>query len=461
MKHIMVVGCQWGDEGKGIVTYTLALNADGSFRVQGADNAGHTVTNDKGSYHLHLLPATAVMDKKIVGILPELALNPQQLFFEISDLENDFISDTKPKLNHTGVSDPIANRLMIDTRTKLNLPWYRFLDGAEEFSKGKDKIGTTMKGVGPFYNDVRDGVRCDEICDKDKLYEKIKRKSEFFQSMIVHGYKTSVEKRNEIITFLTEREYTVYGHLSKTTGTFGFLANYTHFYHAEKGFNADNIMQLVELFKNKHGSNLNDVVSFVHENKHRMSFLFEGAQGTHLDRCLGTYPYVTSSFTTTGGLAVVGIPLDMVDERIGITKAYNTRVGAGPFPTRMDPDSERAVREIGGEYGTTTGRARDCGWIDIDQLIDSVRWNGLNGIAMTKLDVLSNLPKVYVHSKSGPIEFEGWPGFDSGNITNYHDLPDNAKTFIMGVSEMLEKYGAVVKYVKYGPHFKDIVETGL
>ncbi|MFC1697972.1 adenylosuccinate synthetase [Nanoarchaeota archaeon] len=465
MVHINVVGCQWGDEGKAKCISHFVLDKEGKVdivvRYQGGANAGHTSVNDYGHFHTHLLPSGAVVDGKNLAILPEVALDPIQFMLEIYDVENDYF-DANPKKIHMGVKDPIIPRLMIDKRTKLLLPWYRALDAAEEIYKGKDKVGTTLRGIGPFYQDIRGGIRIGDLLkmSENKIKGVVNKKSEFFNNMINHCYQADQGKMINAVVELSLGGQGVYGHISKLDNNETML-NFSNYYNPIDGFNESNIVNLLLDFKNKFESCVTDVIKYFHDNKDEKNFLFEGAQAVHLDKVLGTYPYVTSSHPTPGGLAAQGIPIEYIDRRIGVAKAYNTRVGNGPFPSIIkDQEVQDEIRKKGGEYGTTTGRPRDCGWHDADQLRESVLYCNLNELAITKLDVLSGLDKVCIYSDGVFEEYDGWEEFDRDSIENFESFPDNAQKFIHHIDDKLVGTGAGIKYVTYGPEDKYIVKTG-
>lgn len=337
MSGIIVVGCQWGDEGKGKVADFYAKDAWGVVRYQGGCNAGHTVEAAGKTYKFHLLPSGAVYGRRLF-IGAGVVIDPAVLFREIDEFGK------KP-------------RLMIDGKAHVTLPFHRELDGLEEKMKGAMKAGTTGRGIGPTYSDkvARFGVRVCDLLNMKTLMEKIST---------LAGLKEAVfEKFGQQYAFDTD----------------GMIAEYMDFGERMAPMIGDVSLELNRALDSGR------------------KILFEGAQGTLLDIDHGVYPYTTSSNTTAGGACTgTGVGPRRMNKVIGVAKAYTTRVGEGPLPTELLGDEGDALREAGHEYGTTTGRPRRCGWLDLVTLRYAARVNSLDGLAVTKLDVLGGMPKLKV-----------------------------------------------------------------
>lgn len=417
MSAFIVLGAQWGDEGKGKITDYLAEGADVVVRFQGGSNAGHTVEVGSRQYKLHLIPSGILYGDKLNIISNGVVLDPKALFEEIDYLKN------------LGVKISPEN-LMISDRTQLIMPYHKIMDGIKERARGKKDIGTTGKGIGPCYTDKmeRSGLRVCDLMHADVFKEKLK---------------DNIETKNEIIS-------KVYG---------GALMDFNAVY--------DEYMVYAEKMR----PFVKEASVIVYNNiKAGKKVLFEGAQGTLLDIDYGTYPYVTSSNTIAGGVCTgSGIGPTMIDGAVGIAKAYTTRVGKGPFPTELLDKTGDWIREKGHEFGVTTGRARRCGWLDLVILKTSARISGLTSFAVTKIDTLAGLKKIkicvgyrlndkiidYVPAsledldKCQPIyeEFDGW---DSSieNARNYEDLPENAKIYLKRVEEYT---GTKISIISVGP----------
>lgn len=417
MSAFIVLGAQWGDEGKGKMTDYLAEEADVVVRFQGGNNAGHTVVVGDKDYKLHLIPSGILYDDKINVIGNGVVVDPKALFTEIDYLEGLGISVTPKKL-------------IISDRAHLIMPYHRSLDLLKEKARGKNDIGTTGKGIGPCYTDKfeRSGIRvCDLLHEKvfeEKLRENIKTKNEYI-TKIYNG---------EPLEF--EKVYSEYMEYAKRI----------------RPFVKDTSVKIYEEIKN---------------NK---NVLFEGAQGMLLDIDYGSYPYVTSSNTTSGGVSNgTGIGPTMINSAVGICKAYTTRVGKGPFPTELEDNIGEWIREKGHEFGVTTGRARRCGWLDTVILKTTVRVCGLTSLAVTKIDTLAGLEKVKICTgykfndevidyfpasledvaKCEPIyeEFEGWDE-SVADARSYDQIPENAKIYLKRIEELT---GAKISIVSVGP----------
>ncbi len=396
MGGIAIIGLQWGDEGKGKITDYFANFVDCVVRYQGGNNAGHTVVVNGKKYKFHLMPSGVLQRKKVV-IAHGVVVNPEVLLNEIEMLEgNGFKVD-----------------LMLSDRAHVIMPYHILLDGAEEKFRGK-KIGTTKRGIGPCYADkiARHGIRVCELIDESLLKEKI-----------------------ETIMPVKERILSAYG-MKMDKEFFGRYVEYG------------------KKLKKYVGNTISFLNSIIDEKK----VLFEGAQGTLLDIDYGTYPYTTSSNPTIGGIFTgAGVSPKKIEKVIGVAKAYTTRVGEGPMPTEEKGKIGNYLAEKGGEYGTTTGRKRRCGWIDLVALKYACKINGVDEIALTKLDVLDGLEEVkiciaYEYEGKSLQEFpssikvlenckpiyESLPGWNgSAGKKRYEDLPLNAKKYIEFIEDKL------------------------
>ncbi|AJD29587.1 adenylosuccinate synthase [Clostridium sporogenes] len=417
MSAFIVLGAQWGDEGKGKMTDYLAENADVVVRFQGGNNAGHTVVVGEKEYKLHLIPSGILYNDKLNVIGNGVVLDPKALFEEISYLES------------LGV-DITPDRLIISDRAHVIMPYHRVLDGIKERARGNKDIGTTGKGIGPSYTDKmeRSGIRVCDLIHKEVFEENLKE---------------TLEIKNKIITEV-----------------FGEKAlDYNEIYNEYLGY-AEKLRPFVK-----------DISVIVNKKiKEGREVLFEGAQGTLLDIDYGTYPYVTSSSTIAGGVCIgAGVGPTAITNAVGIAKAYTTRVGKGPFPTELLDKTGDWIREKGHEFGVTTGRARRCGWLDLVILKTSARVSGLTSFAVTKIDTLAGLDTLKVCTgyrlngeiidyvpasledlaKCEPIyeEFEGWD--DSiANARCYEDLPENAIKYLKKIEDFTE---TKVSIVSVGP----------
>jgi len=410
MGGFAVVGLQWGDEGKGKITDYFAEKADCVVRYQGGNNAGHTIVVGGRKYKFHLIPSGVLHRKKVV-IGNGVVVDPSVLIDEMEMLRD------------AGIEPD----LMVSERANVIMPYHRILDGAEESLLGNKKVGTTKRGIGPCYADkiARYGIRMGDIVDEKSLREKMERimpiKEKIFQ---MYGLE------NPDIKKIVE-EYLEYGR-------------------ALKKYVDDTIYYLNSIIDEK-------------------TVLFEGAQGFLLDIDYGTYPYVTSSNPVAGGICTgAGISPKKLEKITGVAKAYTTRVGMGPMPTEDDGKAGNHMAERGHEFGTTTGRRRRCGWLDLVALKYACMVNGVDSIAITKLDVLDGLEEVKVCvaygyegrtlnkfpssirvlEKCKPI-YETMDGWDSSaGIKSYEHLPSNAKKYIDYISENL---GVRVEIISTGP----------
>ncbi len=402
MGSLVVVGAQWGDEGKGRVVDLLSENADVVARFQGGANAGHTIVAEGVEYILHLIPSGIVRGKTCLignGVVIDLPT----LFEEMETVEAQGIS--------------LAGKLFVSDRAHLTLPYHRLLDAEREAANPARKIGTTMRGIGPTYVDkmMRIGVRVVDLFEPDVLREKIA---------------ANWEEKTHGLGHLTEEQRP---HPDQV------LEHYLEFAERLKPFVADCSVLLDKA--RRAGENI----------------LFEGAQGTGLDIDFGTYPYVTSSNTIAGGAcAGTGVGPTSIDHVTGIAKAYTTRVGEGPFPTLMEAEIEERCRQVGHEFGATTGRKRLCGWFDAMLVRHAARVNGLSSLIITKLDVLDDFDEIKIctgykrrgesleHFPSslrvlGECEpvYETLPGWKqpTGQARTMDDLPINARRYIERLQE--------------------------
>ena len=413
MSAFIVLGAQWGDEGKGKMTDYLAEEANVVVRYQGGNNAGHTVEVGEKQYKLHLIPSGILHDEKLNVIGNGVVVDPKAFFTEIDYLKEEGVKVTPEKL-------------IVSDRAHVIMPYHKVLDKLKEKARGKNDIGTTGKGIGPCYTDKfeRCGIRVCDLIDKEVFKEKLKDNIEMKNKYIVNvlgGEPLSFEEIYE--------EYSNYGEELKP-----FVKDTS--------------------------------VRVYNEIKEDKTVLFEGAQGMLLDIDYGTYPYVTSSNTTAGGVANgVGIGPNMITNAVGIAKAYTTRVGKGPFPTELEDETGEWIREKGHEYGVTTGRSRRCGWLDIVILKTSVRVSGLTSLAVTKIDTLAGLEKVKMCvgykfndeiidyfpasledlAKCEPIyeEFDGWDE-SVANARSYEELHPNARKYLERIEELTDNRISIV-----------------
>ena len=421
MKIDLILGLQWGDEGKGKIVDVLTNNYDIIARFQGGPNAGHTLEFDEIKHVLHTIPSGIFHDKKINVIGNGVVIDPVIFKKEIDTLKN------------LGVD--VSSKLFISRKAHLIFPTHRLIDQASELSKGKKKIGSTLKGIGPTYMDKtgRNGFRVGEL-EIDGWENKLNN---------------LISKHERLIkNFNVEIEYNINELKDEFLDALKFLKSLT-------------------LIDSEHYFNTS-----LKSNK---KILAEGAQGSLLDIDFGTYPYVTSSNTTSAGACTgLGIPPNKIGNVYGIFKAYTTRVGSGPFPTELFDETGERIGKIGHEFGATTGRARRCGWLDLVSLKHSINVNGVTELIMMKGDVLSGLEKLKICTKYRykneiiehlpftiddsslePIyeEIEGW-NEDITQVDNYHDLPDNFKKYVTFLEKNLE---LEIKIVSVGPNRKQTI----
>lgn len=416
MKTVAIIGSQWGDEGKGKVIDYLATKADVVVRAQGGNNAGHTLVVGDKKYALHLIPS-GVLNPNTINIIGNgIVFDPKGFLDELEKLKDDNID---------------VSNIKISDRAHVIFPYHKELDALAEEARGENKIGTTKKGIGPCYMDKteRSGIRICDLMDKDIFYNKLKLQVEAKNNLVKNIY-----KKDELFDLETiYNEYLEY---------------------------ADKIREYVD----------DTSVIVYNAIKEGKKVLFEGAQGTLLDLDLGTYPFVTSSHPISGGFAIgSGIGPNMIKDVIGIVKSYTTRVGEGPFVTELNDEIGEQIRVQGNEFGTTTGRARRCGWFDSVIVKYSARVNGLTSISLMLLDVLTGFDTIKICtaykmgdkiikdfpasledlSKCEPVyeELQGW-NEDITNIEKFEDLPENAKKYINKIEEIV---GVSVDMISVGP----------
>jgi adenylosuccinate synthase len=419
MSTVVIVGAQWGDEGKGKIVDVLTLKADLVARYQGGNNAGHTVVIDNEKYVLHLIPSGILHKGTKCAIGNGVVIDPLALLGEIDELRSRNID--------------IDNNLCISQNAHIIMPYHGAIEREQEKSK---KIGTTGRGIGPSYTDkiARNGIRVIDLLRPDLFREKLRANLSVFNYLLVNLYKADPLSEDKIFD-----EYMGYAkQLGKFVTDVSLLIN-----------------REIEAGKN---------------------ILLEGAQGTLLDIDHGTYPYVTSSNTIAGGACTgAGIGPTKIDRILGIVKAYTTRVGEGPFPTELNDELGESIRQRGGEFGATTGRPRRCGWLDILGLRYSVSINGLTGIGLTKMDILDSLEKIKlcvgykydgkvydtfttdldVLKRCEPVyeEMPGWKESTVG-IKEFDRLPSNAKSYIKKIEYLLK---TPIQIISTGPKRDEII----
>jgi len=388
-RSIAILGAQWGDEGKGKIVDLLTKNCDAVVRFQGGHNAGHTLVVDNETTILHLIPS-GILHKDVKCIIGNgVVLSLDALSEEINILKTN-------KIN-------IEGRLLMSDNCPLILPVHIALDKARELKKGKAKIGTTGRGIGPAYEDKisRRGIRLGDISNPETLLEKIKELLDYHNYILKNYYKSDTFDALQMFDQLNNQ------------------------YNSYKDYIIDVPNYIESLFS---------------QNKR---IVFEGAQGTLLDIDHGTYPFVTSSNTTVGGIFTgSGVSPKRLDYTLAIVKAYTTRVGSGPFMTELFDINGKLLSDRGHEYGATTGRQRRCGWLDLVALKRSIIINGYSGICLTKLDVLDEFETIKIcieYKNNKPIykEYKGWKE-NISNVKKYEDLPENARKYIEDIQIYLD-----------------------
>ena len=418
MTTVVAVGAQWGDEGKGKIVDWLAPHAHLVARFQGGNNAGHTLVVDGEKTVLHIVPSGILHPGSVNLIGPGVVVDPNALLVELHAL-------TERKV----LKDP--SRLRVSGRAHVILPWHRALDQARERAASPDKkIGTTGRGIGPAYEDkaARRGVRMADLLQPEDLAEKLRGLAEFKNFELTQFYKADAVDVEALIGEAIEWGRKLEPYIDHT------------------GRILDNVLR---------------------EGK---SVLFEGAQGTFLDLDHGTYPFVTSSNCVAGAVCTgSGIGPTKIDRVLGITKAYTTRVGEGPFPTELHDAKGEELRRAGNEFGATTGRPRRCGWLDMVMLRESICVNGITDLAINKLDILSGFGEIPIATayridgkltndfpmtlgevgRAEPV-YETMPGWteDVTGVRRFEDLPDNARRYIERIESIAEVEAA---FISVGP----------
>ena len=415
-KNVVVLGSQWGDEGKGKIVDLLTDRAAAVVRFQGGHNAGHTLVIGEEKTVLHLIPSGILRDNVMCLIGNGVVLSPTALFEEVKMLEDRGI--------------PASERLKISEACPMIMPYHVALDQAREVARGKKAIGTTGRGIGPAYEDKvsRRGIRVGDLLDENDFAEKLKVVMEYHNYSLKEYYKADTVDYQQVLD-----ETLAYGEKMKPM--------------------------------------IADIPGMLYSlRKQGNSIMFEGAQGTLLDIDQGTYPYVTSSNTTAGGACTgSGIGPKDLDYILGITKAYTTRVGAGPFPTELFDDIGQYLGEKGHEFGATTGRSRRCGWFDGVAMRRAAQVNSITGLCITKLDVLDGLEKINIctgyefkgqvldlppvgadaFEQCKPI-YESMPGWseETVGVRDLEQLPENARNYLDKLAEVV---GVPVDIISTGP----------
>jgi len=422
MACVIIVGTQWGDEGKGKIVDLLTERADAVVRYQGGNNAGHTVMFGNKTFVTHLIPS-GILSKTTSILGNGVVIDLAELIKEIEELEQ------------LGIT--VDNHLHISDRAQLVMPWHKTFDRLGEEQKGKNKIGTTGRGIGPAYKDKigRSGIRVGDLLDLEHFRSRLEELVVENNILLKDFYKSS-----------------------------------------EKPFSIENIFGEFSIFLKKLKPYICDstllINQFIEQEK---NILFEGAQGTFLDVDHGTYPFVTSSNTLAGGAcAGAGIGPTRITDVLGIVKAYTTRVGSGPFPTELFDEDGDLLRSEGQEFGATTGRPRRCGWFDALLVRQAVRLNGVTGMAIMKLDVLDkfetlkiavgyrlsdgelseNLPRSLENITPVYEEMPGWNCKTAG-ITDYKKLPSEMLAYLKRLSELV---GAEVSIISTGPKREESID---
>lgn len=415
MSSVVVVGTQWGDEGKGKITDFLSENAEVIARYQGGDNAGHTIVIEGTKYKLHLIPSGIFYPEKISVIGNGVVVNPKSLVKELAYLHD------------AGIT---TDNLRISDRAHVILPYHIKLDQLQEDAKGDNKIGTTIKGIGPAYMDkaARVGIRIADLLDKEIFAERLK---------------TNLEQKNREFTKMYEVDPIAFDDIFEEYYDYG---------------------QQIKKYVTDTSVILNDALDA------GKRVLFEGAQGVMLDIDQGTYPYVTSSNPVAGGVTIgSGVGPSKISKVVGVCKAYTSRVGDGPFPTELNDEIGHQIREVGHEYGTTTGRPRRVGWFDSVVMRHSRRVSGLTNLSLNSIDVLTGLDEVKICvaydldgeridyypasletlQRCTPI-YETLPGWseDITGVRHLDELPETAKNYVRRVSELV---GVKISTFSVGP----------
>ena len=417
MANVAIIGAQWGDEGKGKIVDLFTEDADLIVRYQGGNNAGHTLVVDGEKTVLHLVPSGALHPNKLCVIGNGVVVDPEILIEEIQAL--------KAK-NHLANDE----QLRISEQAHVIMPYHKAIDLARERLRGKGKIGTTGRGIGPAYEDkvARVGIRFVDLLEEDTFREKLER---------------NIKEKNFYLKAILNEKALDFNSIHESYGRYREKLRH---YVTNTGLLLDREMRVGK------------------------RVLFEGAQGTLLDVDHGTYPYVTSSSTITGGACSgAGVGPQSIQQVIGISKAYTTRVGSGPFPTEIDGPEGETLRREGAEFGATTGRSRRCGWFDAVGVRHAVRMNGMTGIALTKLDVLTGFKKIPICTayryegkridefpasakimQRAEPDYEEMDGWDQplNQVRKFADLPPSAQRYVRQIEKII---GTEIILVSVGP----------
>ena len=421
-KNVIIIGTQWGDEGKGKIVDLLTEHARVVVRFQGGHNAGHTLVIGGKKTVLHLIPSGILRANSLCLIGNGVVLSPKALLDEMDTLENNGV--------------PVRERLRISEAAPLVLPYHQVIDLARERAKGNNAIGTTGRGIGPAYEDKvsRRAVRLGDIFHRERFAAKLGEVLDYHNFVLQHYYKTDTVSFQQVL---------------------------------------DETLAMGERIKPM----VADIPELIYQQQRvGESVLFEGAQGTLLDIDHGTYPFVTSSNTVAGGASAgSGVGPTCFDYVLGITKAYTTRVGSGPFPTELFDDTGQYIAKKGHEFGSTTGRPRRCGWFDAVMLRRSNQLNGVSGLCITKLDVLDGIDTISVcvgYRRNGvvsvtpPVGADGYTGCEpvyvdmpgwkenTVGVRKYNELPANARAYLKRIEEITE---TPIDIVSTGPDREDTI----
>ncbi len=419
MSVTAIVGAQWGDEGKGRIVDYLAQRADMVIRYQGGDNAGHTVVNDRGTFRLHIVPSGIFNPATVNVVGTGTVIHPPALLEEMA------------QLSAAGVS---LDNLWVSERSHVVLPYHRLLDGLEESARGGNQIGTTKRGIGPAYADkaARTGIRVGDLVRPYYLHPRLA---------------AAVQQKNRELDRL-----------------------------GAAPIDADVLLAEAEAWGKALAGRIVDTLPLIRDAvRGGKQVLLEGQLGVMRDLDWGTYPFVTSSNPIAGGAAAgAGLPPSAITEVIGVAKAYCTAVGAGPFPTELHDDTGARLREVGQEYGATTGRPRRCGWLDGVALPYAAWLNGFTGLAITKLDVLDGLPELKIctgyrldgrridqipyppEMDRAVPEYETWPGWSepTRDARAWDELPAAARAYLNRIAALA---GVPIKVVSVGPERQQLI----
>ena len=447
MPGVVIVGAQWGDEGKGKVVDLLAKDATTIVRFQGGNNAGHTIVRDGEEFKFHLIPSGILHTEKTCVIGNGVVVDPRVLLSEIEGLKR------------AGV--PVGN-LRLSANAHLIMPYHVLLDQAGETKLGKNSIGTTRRGIGPAYADkaLRLGIRVQDLLDEKILRTKIR---------------AALEPKQQALRELSVQRRKRRKEAGEEKGGEGTLLD------PDPRLDVHTMVEEHVNFGHRLEPHIADTAKLCWDAlDHDETVIFEGAQAALLDLDHGTYPFVTSSNPIAGAACVgAGVGPADITEVWGIAKAYATRVGAGPFPTELEDELGETIRERGGEMGTTTGRPRRCGWLDLVALRYAVRLNGMTALAVTKLDVLSGIDPLrvcvrYRHPEgavfdefpyhqsiihTAEAEYEELPGFEGeiGDCRREQDLPQEARDYLAAISDHM---GIPVRLVGVGPGRDQVIWMG-